>query len=145
MKKFILFAVSAVTIAILIAGCSTSVMDVDGSASGESTVNYKNSPVDIKVLDTRSKYVNGLLKVNMELENGLSNPYNLEYKFSWFDASGMAVDPAGSAWIPIYLQGKETKTIQGLAPNPSAKSFKIKIREADSDDAVFKFKFKPLF
>lgn len=145
MRKSILAALSVVIIAILSGGCSTSVMDIDGSSAGAGTVNYKNSPVDITVLDTRSRFVNGLLQVNMELENGISNPYNLEYKFSWFDSGGMEVDPARSAWIPIYLQGKETKAIQGLAPNPSAKSYKIKIREADSDDSVFKFKLKPLF
>jgi uncharacterized protein YcfL len=106
-------------------------MDVDGSADGTSTVNFKNSPVDIKVLDTRSRFVNGLLMVNTELESGYSNPYRLEYKFSWYDSAGMEVDPARSAWIPFYLNGRETKTIQGLAPNPSAKAFKIKFREAN--------------
>jgi len=45
----------------------------------------------------------------------------------------MEVDSARSAWIPIYLNGRETKTIQGLAPNPSAKTFKIKIRESDDN------------
>lgn len=145
MRKPIFAALSALTIAILAGGCSTSVMDIDGSSAGAATVNYKNSPVDITVLDTRSRFVNDLLQVNMELENGISNTYNLEYKFSWYDSGGMEVDPARSAWIPITLQGKETKTIQGLAPNPSAKSFKIKIREADSSDSVFHFRLKPLF
>ncbi|MEI6057161.1 MAG: YcfL family protein [Lentisphaerota bacterium] len=145
MRKSILVALSAFTIAILAGGCSTSVMDIDGSAGGAGTVNYKNSPVDITVLDTRSRFVNDLLQVNMELENGISNTYELEYKFSWYDSGGMEVDPGRSAWIPINLKGKETKTIQGLAPNPSAKSFKIKIREADSSNSVFHWNLKPLF
>lgn len=130
MKKTILCAMSAVSL-LLIQGCWTSVMDVDGSADGTATVNFKNSPVDVKVLDTRSRIVNGLLQVNMELESGYSNPYRLEYKFSWYDSAGMEVDPARTAWIPFYLNGRETKTIQGLAPNPSAKAFKIKLREAN--------------
>lgn len=145
MRKTILRAFSAITIAVLAGGCSTSVMDIDGSSAGAATVNYKNSPVDVKVLDTRSRFINDLLQVNLEIENGISNPYNLEYKFAWYDSDGMEVEAARPIWIPIYLQGKETKSIQGLAPNPSAKSFKIKIREADSDDSVFKFQFKPLF
>ncbi len=130
MKKTILCAMSAVSL-LLIQGCWTSVMDIDGSSDGTSTVNFKNSPVDVKVLDTRSRIVNGLLQVNMELESGYSNPYRLEYKFSWYDSAGMEVDPARTAWIPFYLNGRETKTIQGLAPNPSAKAFKIKLREAN--------------
>ena len=146
MKKRLALQLSiAIAAVVFIGGCSTAVMDIDGSSQGTATVNYKNSPVDIKVLDTKSKFVNGLLKVNMELENGISNPYTLEYKFSWFDSDGMQVDEGISAWSPIYLEGRETRTIQGLAPNPSVKSFKIKIREADDSDALIKWKLKPLF
>jgi len=130
MKKTIIAALSALSL-LFIQGCWTSVMDVDGAADGTTTVNFKNSPVDVKILDTRSRFVNGLLMVNTELESGYSNPYRLEYKFSWYDSAGMDVEPARSAWIPFYLNGRETKTIQGLAPNPSAKAFKIKFREAD--------------
>lgn len=130
MKKILLPALSAMSL-LLVQGCWTSVMDVDGSADGTSTVNFKNSPVDIKVLDTRSRFINGLMMVNLELESGYSNPYRLEYKFSWYDSAGMEIDPARSAWVPFYLNGRETKTIQGVAPNPSAKAFKIKFREAD--------------
>ncbi len=130
---------------IVVTGCSRSVMDIDGSAMGSSTVNPKNSPVDIKVLDTRSKFINGLLMVNADIENGTSNQYTIEYKFSWFDSNGMTVDDGGNAWNPIYMQGKETRTIQGLAPNPSVKAFKIRIREADDSDAIFNWRFKPLF
>ncbi|HBM16516.1 MAG TPA: hypothetical protein DD381_09285 [Lentisphaeria bacterium] len=143
-RTTIVFILTALTV-VFIGGCSTAVMDIDGSSQGAATVNYKNSPVDIKVLDTKSKFVNGLLKVNMQLENGISNPYTLEYKFSWFDSDGMEVDEGSTAWMPIYLNGRETRTIQGLAPNPSAKSFKIKIREADDSDSVIKWRLKPLF
>jgi uncharacterized protein YcfL len=130
MKRIIVSALSAISL-LSIHGCWTSVMDIDGAADGTATVNFKNSPVDVKVLDTRSRFVNGLLMVNTELESGYSSPYRLEYKFSWYDSNGMEVDPARSAWIPFYLNGRENKTIQGLAPNPSAKSFKIKLREAN--------------
>ncbi len=130
MKKTIIAALSALSL-LFTQGCWTSVMDVDGAADGTTTVNFKNSPVDVKILDTRSRFVNGLLMVNTELESGYSNPYRLEYKFSWYDSAGMEVEPARSAWIPFYLNGRETKTIQGLAPNPSAKAFKIKFREAN--------------
>ncbi len=130
MKKLLYYGLALASL-ILIQGCSTAVMDIDGGADGSTTVNFKNSPVDVKVLDTRTRFINGLLQVNMEIESGYSNPYRLEYKFSWYDSSGMEVDPARTAWIPIYLNGRETRTIQGLAPNPSAKTFKVKIREAD--------------
>ncbi len=130
MKLHLLLATS---VALLFSGCSTSVMEIDGSAAGNVTTNFKNSPVDIKVLDTRSRLVGGLLQVNAEIESGISGTYMLEYKFSWYDSGGMEIDSARSAWMPLYLNGRETKTIQGLAPNPAAKAFKIKFREADDN------------
>ena len=132
MKKLMLLSICAAGLA-LASGCWwwTSVMEIDGTSDGATTVNFKNSPVDIKVLDTRTRFVNGLLQVNQELESGYSSTYRLEYKFSWYDSAGMEVDPARTAWMPLYMNGRETKTIQGLAPNPSAKTFKIKFRETD--------------
>ncbi len=131
-KKFLALPLIAFA-TLALSGCWTSVMEIDGSSAGNSTVNFKNSPVDIRVLDTRSRFVGGLLQVNLELESGYSNPYRLEYKFSWYDSGGMEIDSARSAWIPLYLNGREVKTIQGLAPNPAAKAFKIRLRESDVD------------
>ena len=133
MKKIIVFTSLTVLVSLLITGCSTSVMDIDGTSSGSSIVNFKNSPVDVKILDTKSRFINGLLKVNLELESGISSTYHLEYKFVWYDSAGMAVDSANSPWIPLYLSGREVKTIQGLAPNSSAKTFKIILKEAETN------------
>ena len=132
MKRILLLLAMAL-LSLALNGCWTSVMEIDGSSAGNATVNFKNSPVDIKVLDTRSRFVGGLMQVNLELESGYSNPYRLEYKFSWYDSGGMEIDSARSAWIPLYLNGREVKTIQGVAPNPAAKAFKIRLRESDDD------------
>ncbi|MEM4248224.1 MAG: DUF1425 domain-containing protein [Candidatus Nanoarchaeia archaeon] len=127
------FLALIVVAALGIFGCSTSVMEIDGSSEGPATVNFKNSPVDIKILDTRTRFVGGLLQVNAEIESGISSRYLLEYKFSWYDSHGMEIDSARSAWIPLYMNGREVKTIQGVAPNPAARAFKIRIREADDN------------
>jgi uncharacterized protein YcfL len=132
MRK-VFFALPIIACAALLSGCWTSVMEIDGSSAGNVTVNFKNSPVDIKVLDTRSRFIGGLLQVSQELESGISHPYRLEYKFSWYDSGGMDIDSARSAWIPLYLNGREVKSIQGLAPNPAAKAFKIRFRESDDN------------
>lgn len=131
-RRFLILPVLASAM-LALNGCWTSVMEIDGSSAGNATVNFKNSPVDIKVLDTRSRFVGGLLQVNLELESGISYPYKLEYKFSWYDSGGMEIDSARSAWIPLYLNGREVKTVQGLAPNPAAKTYKIRLREADDN------------
>jgi uncharacterized protein YcfL len=132
MKKYIILILS-VTALTFIAGCtSTSVIDVDGTSDGITVINSKDSSVDVKILDTRTRIVGGILQVNMQLESNASSIRNLEYKFSWFDSLGMVIDSSSTAWEPFCLYGRETKTISGLAPNSSARSYKVKIREADN-------------
>lgn len=125
----------AAAIMMIAAGCSsTSVIEIDGSADSDASINYKGSSVDVKVLNTQTKSVNGLLQVNVTLESGDSDTYLADYKFEWFDADGMGVEVGRQAWMPLYFYGRETKAIQGLSPNPSAKSFKLLIRQRQDQD-----------
>ena len=47
---------------------------------------------------------------------------------AWFDAAGMEIRADSEAWTPLVLHGYETRTLQGVAPHPSARAFKVKIR-----------------
>ena len=47
------------------------------------------------------------------------------------DAEGAEIDPDGDPWRPLVLHGKETRTIQGVAPNASATSFKLRVRQGE--------------
>ena len=60
------------------------------------------------------------LKVSTHPKNQRFNNKHFSYKIVWIDAQGMEVNPEGSIWKPIDLTGREVKTVQSLAPNPSA-------------------------
>jgi uncharacterized protein YcfL len=73
----------------------------------------------------------GLLKVQVELLNRTRSLQRFNYRFEWFDASGMQVNNVISAVIPDQIEGKESKMISSIAPSPSCKDFRVKFIEAD--------------
>jgi uncharacterized protein YcfL len=74
---------------------------------------------------------NGLMKAGVKLTSRMNKTYVAQSKFAWFDADGAEIDPDGDPWRPLTLHGKETRTIQGVAPNAAATSFRLRIREGD--------------
>jgi uncharacterized protein YcfL len=74
---------------------------------------------------------NGLMKANVKLTSRMNKTYTAQSKFAWFDEDGVEIDPDGDPWRPLVLHGKETKTIQGVAPTAGAASFKLRIRAGE--------------
>ena len=72
-----------------------------------------------------------MMRVNVRLSSRLNRTFTAQSKFAWFDDEGMEIDPEGDPWRPLVLQGKETKTIQGVAPNANATSFRLRVREGE--------------
>lgn len=64
--------------------------------------------------------VGDLKKIALGIKNQRFNNKHFSYKIVWVDTQGMEVNPEGSIWKPIDLTGREIKTVQSLAPNPSA-------------------------
>jgi uncharacterized protein YcfL len=71
----------------------------------------------------------GLLKVQVELQNRTRSLQRFNYRFEWFDANGMQVTTVASALLPDQIEGKESKFIFGVAPNPNCKDFRVKFIE----------------
>jgi len=59
------------------------------------------------------------------------NPYPIQYKFTWFDKTGMAVDSIVSTWKEITVIPGEEVQIQSVAPNRDCKDFSINLKEAN--------------
>jgi len=73
----------------------------------------------------------GLLKVQVELENHTRSLQRFLYHFDWFDANGMQVNNVISASVPEQIEGKETKFIYSIAPNPGCRDFRAKFIDAN--------------
>lgn len=70
-----------------------------------------------------------LLKVQIELQNRTRSLARFAYHFEWFDAQGMQVNNVLSATIADQIEGGESKSISGLAPNPGCRDFRVKFIE----------------
>ena len=82
----------------------------------------------LQVVDVRHDIQNDLLKAGLTLASKYEGTLSFQYKFAWFDAAGMEIRADSEAWTPLVLHGYETRTVQGVAPHPSARAFKVKIR-----------------
>ena len=59
------------------------------------------------------------------------NPYRIQYRFTWFDKDGMAVDSIVSTWKEMTVIPGEEVQIQSIAPSRNCKDFSISLKEAE--------------
>jgi uncharacterized protein YcfL len=69
----------------------------------------------------------GLLRIDIDIENDKSRNQQIEYRFYWFQANGMSAAP-DEAWKPLILYPDEKRTIRTLAPTVDAKDFSLTIK-----------------
>ena len=59
------------------------------------------------------------------------NPYKIQYRFTWFDKNGMAMDSILSTWQEMTVIPGEEVQIQSVAPSRDCKDFTINLKEAE--------------
>ena len=69
----------------------------------------------------------GLTNVQVNVEDTENGPASFYYKFEWYDAQEMFVDSPMSVWTEKTIQSGEQISLQGIAPNPQAKDFRLKL------------------
>jgi len=126
------FGVSALSGCAATSGITGSAVVVKGSEGyqQETRVMVDNDSLAraIKITDLKSTFAGDLLRANVTLYSKRTDTLALQYKFRWYNSQGIEIDPESSPWQPIIIYGRETKSVQAVAPNPSAKEFKIEIR-----------------
>ena len=140
MKTSKLFLLAVAGSALAFAGCTTTVNSVENAQKEgqrnmvadqrvitDPGLNRKVAIVGVNTAMTPG----GLLKVQVEVENHTRSLQRFLYRFEWFDADGMEVRNILSASVPEQIEGKESKMIYGIAPNPSCKDFRVKFIEAN--------------
>ena len=81
---------------------------------------------------------NGLMKAGVKLTSRQNKSIVAQSKFAWFDADGNEIDPDTDPWRPLVLHGKETRSLQGVAPGASAVSFKLRVRAGEKTRWIIK-------
>ena len=85
---------------------------------------------DLQITDIKSRMVNDLMQVQVQVLNKSSRNFSFDYSFRWFDTQGFQVEGVGEHWSLVVINGNEVKSIIGVAPNPEAQQFKVSIRKS---------------
>jgi predicted small lipoprotein YifL len=83
---------------------------------------------DVGIAEMRCVTTDGILRIDIDLENEKARNQQIEYRFLWFEANGMSVAPE-EAWKPLILYPDERRTIRTASPGISAHDFKLLIKE----------------
>lgn len=143
-RKRILYGMAATTLlaTIGLGGCSTTAgvettgktsWDEQGARTLEKNVVFNSSGLkgDIQIVDVKSAMAGDIMRAQATLRSKDKDTLPFQYRFGWYDAGGLEINSAAGSWKPLILYGRDTKTIQAVAPDPRAKEFKLKIREPD--------------
>jgi uncharacterized protein YcfL len=71
----------------------------------------------------------GFLKVQAEVQNTTGRYQRFAYKWEWFDKDGNLIEGPAAVSIIREVEGKESLFINGVAPNPAARDFRLKLYE----------------
>ena len=121
-----------------LSGCKTSVNSVENAQKSgqremvsdarvitDGSLNKKVSVVGVNQTMTPG----GLLKVQVELLNRTRSYQTFNYRFEWFDASGMQMNSLSTAVVGSTIEGRESKFISAVAPTAACKDFRLKLLE----------------
>lgn len=105
----------------------------DGAPLLNSKVVYNSSSLSRKVAieEMTSSKAGDMLLAQVTMRSKAGDTLNFQYKFEWFDLNGLALNASTATWKPLIIYGKESKTIQGLAPDPRGRDYKLLLRDAD--------------
>ncbi|MFA4945217.1 MAG: YcfL family protein [Lentisphaeria bacterium] len=91
-------------------------------------INNQKLARGLQVVDARHTFANDILHASITIVAKGSRDLQFQYKFAWFNANGMEVEADRYPWTPVVVHGFESKTLQAVAPNPSVREFRLKIR-----------------
>jgi uncharacterized caspase-like protein len=85
------------------------------------------SPIKEKItVDSLSSRVeNQLLETIIDIQNKTDKDITLQYRYRWFDESGMEVSKNMAIWKPLFLEASDNSRLKKSAFNPKAVSCKI--------------------
>ena len=78
---------------------------------------------------TQATVQENMMMIQVRILNDDTSANDFDYRFEWFDDTGMQVDSPGSTWNTQHFGPQEVKTLQSIAPTPRCKDFRLKIQQ----------------
>lgn len=119
---------------LLSTGCTTSGLETIGKPEADHdkkhlVIHNETLANAVTIKSMRTRKVGNQLEVDVTLTNLTSRDKQVKYRFSWFDADEFQVEPDNNAWTPVTLHGAASVQLKALAPNATATSYKLNVRE----------------
>lgn len=117
------------SLALLAQGCAVqSASDIPPAERQYQTYLESRKPAllrQIGIVEVGHSSAGNIMRSQVALRNRGGSAEQFNYKFRWFDKAGLELDPEGAPWIPVSVLPGDVVRIQGLAPSPAAKSFRV--------------------
>ncbi|CAM2971031.1 YcfL family protein [Vibrio rarus] len=129
MKKLALLFITL----LLLAGCAqnTAGLRVDGKSQkvlfGDNVLGSRLIVDDIATVEKNGRN-RGIVTVSSKYKADL----RIQYRFYWYDDSGLEVNSKPSAWRQDIIRGFESRTFSEVSINPEGTQFRVQIRESDN-------------
>lgn len=124
---------SAAGLAVVVgAGCATSGVVAGDASYSENPYVIVDDPVfhdQVSVVSVDHEFRGNLMRALVTLKSNRHRSLWIQYKFSWYDAKGIEIDPGKKPYRDLTIEGKDSITATSMAPSPEAKEFKIRIRK----------------
>jgi uncharacterized protein YcfL len=75
----------------------------------------------------------GGLRVGVEVQNQRTKSFRFNYRFDWFDGQGFPFNTPGSTMVSQQIEPGQILVLTSVAPNPSAKDFRLTLQESTRD------------
>ncbi len=86
----------------------------------------------VRVAKVTYSDVSGIMRATVTLESKSHKRLDLQGRMVWTDAEGTEIDPDGKPFRAIVLDGLDTVTFTGLAPNAKGVKARMQVRETDT-------------
>ena len=107
--------------------------------SGESTIREDNMRLANRLKVTNVTYgevTEGIRRATVSLESTTDARLSFQGRMVWYDIEGTEIDPDGKSYRAYVLDGHDTCTMTGIAPNAKGVKAKLQLRFSDNAKPV---------
>ncbi len=118
----------------LLAGCAPATVNTVEIPAGGS-YNWVNTDPKLgdvaRVTRVNKAKADDLLRVQVDVLNTTNYPHRINYRFTWLDDAGQTIDTPLSAWRQQVIQGQQTFSLKGVAPDARVTDVRVEMLRDD--------------
>ncbi|WP_198780254.1 MULTISPECIES: YcfL family protein [Shewanella] len=118
--------------ALTLGGCASDTAGISVSSLGETRIDSNSFAQDIGLESVDARRVGDLIQGSALIVSKSSSDMRVQYKFTWYDASGFTIEDEANSWKSVKLHGKQQLQVSAVAPNAQAVKFDVYVRETFS-------------